>query len=348
MCMFFFSLSMSLKELKNVKPIFMVFCFVFLVFIIAFRGEAGYDTKIYIDYFYDSALTIKNLFKNIFVSRHEPGYLILEFINRKIMNNHVYHFFIIGFLSMFFLFKSLKKYTPFVFIALGLYFLRFFFLRDLNQIRAGVALVIVLYNLDNIHNERTRKFYFYTILGALFHKTALLLIPFYYLNKHINKKRDAKNWILLILFFSFLFSFVNVKEYLNQLIIEVFPSAMSYTQGYLSESGNVFSIIVLYQVVIFIIFLLNEKRLVEKQECYQTLRNMLFFSLLLLFVFNDFAILSSRLSTLFATSEILILSSFLFLFKQKFVIKIFLFAFYAILFYINVFLRLGDNYIFSV
>lgn len=344
---FSFSILTEAKILRgNVSQIFFFVCFAFLVLLITFRGDVGFDTETYVAYFYDSAESLRGLVYNFTHSRHESGYLIIQFFNRKIINHHVFHFFVIGLLSMFFVFRSVNKYTSYVYIALGLYFLRFFFLRDLNQIRAGVALAIVLYNIENINNKNVRKFYFYTILAALFHKTALILIPFYYLNVYLTNRAPYK--LILILLISFSFSFINLKDYLNVIIIKYFPSASSYTQGYLSESGNVFSIIVLYQVVMFILFVLSEKRLINKQIHYYTIRNMLFCSLFLLFVFNDFGILSARLSTVFATAEILILPSFIYLFKQKWVIKLCYFAFFILLFYINVYKRLGEEYIINL
>ena len=340
---FLFSILTEDKILRgNISLIFTFICFVFLITLITNRGDIGFDTEIYKAYFYSSTDNFKGLIYNYTHSRHEPGYLTIQFINRKIINHHVFHFFVIGLLSMIFIFLSVRKYTTYIYIALGLYFLRFFFLRDLNQIRAGLALAIVLYNIENINDKNVRKFYFYTILAALFHKTALLLIPFYYLNTFLTNRGSVK--LITILFLSFCFSFINVKNFLNEIIVKYIPSASSYTQGYLSESGNVFSIIVLYQVVLFMIFVLSEKYLKNKQIHYFTIRNMLFCSLFLLFVFNDFGILSARLSTVFATVEILILPSFICLFKEKWAIKLWCFTFFVLLFYVNVYKRLGDEY----
>lgn len=346
--MLFFSLVTEIKIIKKYFNIFfIVFSFIFLLSLITFRGDIGNDTEIYRDYFYDSADTLKELASNFTQSRHEPGYLTVEFVNKKIINNHIFHFFIIGLLSMFFLFKSLREYTPYFYSGLTLYFLRFFFLRDLNQIRAGVALAIVLYSIKYISNRKAIPFYVCTLLAATFHKTALLLIPFYYINNYLTKKSFSHTKLVTILFLSFCFSFIQIKKVIGVLIIKYVPSAASYIKGYLSESGNVFSLIVLYQIILFFIFLLLEKKLIIQQVHYYTIRNMLLTSLVLLFIFNDFAILSSRLSTIFATVEILVLPSFLFLFKDKWLAKLVYFSFFLFLFYINVYKRLGEEYMFN-
>lgn len=346
--MLFFSLITEIKIVKKYFNIFfIVYSFIFLLFLITFRGDIGNDTEIYRDYFYDSADTIKELANNFTESRHEPGYLTIEFLNKKLVNNHIFHFFIIGLLSMLFLFKSLKEYTSYFYLGLTLYFLRFFFLRDLNQIRAGVALSIVLYSIKYMSNKKAIPFYACTLLAASFHKTALLLIPFYYMNNYLAKKSFSHVKLLTVLFLSFCFSFIKIKKVIGALIIKYVPSASSYIKGYLSESGNVFSLIVLYQIILFFVFLLLEKKLSNQQVHYYTIRNMLLTSLVLLFIFNDFAILSSRLSTIFATVEIIVLPSFLFLFKDKWRAKLVYFSFFLFLFYINVYKRLGEEYMFN-
>ncbi|WP_282178807.1 EpsG family protein [Maribacter stanieri] len=329
---------------KYFNLIFIIFCFLFLISLVTFRGGIRNDTEVYIAYFYDSADSIKSLVKNFVNSRHEPGYLTVEFLNKKIINNHVFHFFIIGCISLIFLFKSLKEYTTYFYLGLSLYFLRFFFLRDLNQIRAGIALSIVLYSIKYISTKKVAPFYFIILLAASFHKTALLIIPFYYINNYIIKKPFSNKRLFFVLIIAFCISLIEIKKIVGGLIIKYIPSSASYVSGYLSESGNVFSLIVLYQVLIFVLFVLFEDKLKNKQCHYYTIRNMLFCSLILLFVFNDFAILSSRLSTVFATVEIIVLPSFVLLFRNKVLVKTLYFFFFFFLFYINVYKRLGEEY----
>ncbi|WP_051941665.1 EpsG family protein [Maribacter forsetii] len=329
---------------KYFNLIFIIFSFLFLLSLITFRGDIKNDTEVYIAYFYDSADSINSLLKNFVYSRHEPGYLTVEFLNKKIINNHVFHFFVIGCMSLIFIFKSLKNYTTYFYLGLSLYFLRFFFLRDLNQIRAGVALAIVLYSIKFISKRDVLPFYLLILMAASFHKTALLIIPFYYINNYIIKNSISNKKLILALILSFCISFIKIKQIIGELIIKYVPSSASYVSGYLSESGNLFSLIVLYQVIVFLTFMLFENQLKNRQPHYYTIRNMLLVSLLLLFIFNDFAILSSRLSTLFATVEIIILPSFVLLFKNKLMMKILYFIFFILLFYINVYKRLGEEY----
>lgn len=333
---------------KYLNKLFMLFCFLFLWAVISFRGTLGDDTEVYMAYFYDSAQNLKQLFNNFFVSRHEPGYLTVQFINRKLIDNHVFHFAAIGATSLTFLFSSIKKYTPYVFLAIALYFLRFYFLRDLNQIRAAVALCIILYSIGWIDQGKASKVLFFTVLAALFHKTALIIIPFYYFNRYINKRQAKKSFFLLGLLLAVLISFANMKSLLGHLIVFYIPVAQSYVLGYLSGEGSPFNIMVAYQIVLFIVFLFFERILKEKQVHYYTFRNMLFASIVLLLVFDDFEILSSRLSTIFATAEIIVFPSFLYLARPKWQLKIMYFILYAILFYINVYKRLGEEYYFNL
>lgn len=59
----------------------------------------------------------------------------------------------IGALSMFFLYKDLKKYSIYPLIGLCAYISRFFINRNLSQIRAGLAYLIVIWGIKYIHEK---------------------------------------------------------------------------------------------------------------------------------------------------------------------------------------------------
>ncbi|GHB57411.1 hypothetical protein GCM10008107_02890 [Psychrosphaera saromensis] len=97
----------------------------------------------------------------------------------------------------------IHKYSNAKFVSLLAYFLLFYPLLTLTQIRFGIACAIFGLSIKDIVDKRFLSFLFKTIIATMFHYSAVLILPLYFLStKTLNKK-----FYLLLIIFSFIFSF---------------------------------------------------------------------------------------------------------------------------------------------
>lgn len=86
--------------------------------------------------------------------------------------------------------KFIFKYSPQVLLSFLFYYSNSFFVHDCTQIRASVAAAIFLgIGLDYIFKRKLLRFVVCIIISGLFHYSAFLFLPIYFLNKEkINKR----------------------------------------------------------------------------------------------------------------------------------------------------------------
>lgn len=164
----------------------------------------GTDTGFYMKPIFDVSINIGNFgtlathWKNF-----EFGYLSLTYIVAKLTGNIKIFLFIIQFIIQFFTFKACEKNSKIVPIWFSyLIFLLLYYNRSLNMCRQTIALAIILYAYSYFIEKKYVKFVLFILFASLFHSTALLAIPLFFLIYFI--KNDNKI-IKKVLIFSLLF-----------------------------------------------------------------------------------------------------------------------------------------------
>lgn len=126
---------------------------------------------------------VSNLSTNYYNFREdvEIGYQLYEYLILKFTHNYFWLFFLSGLIVVYCYLYIIKRYSVnylisvILFVTLGVY--TFFF----NGLRQGLAMAIFALSLPYLLE---RKFFYYLlvcIIASLFHKTALIMIPFYFL-----------------------------------------------------------------------------------------------------------------------------------------------------------------------
>ena len=266
----------------------------------------------------------------------EFGFYLLGVVLKSVYNNSTFYFVGISCLSFYFLYKFDKEYCMFPMIALCVYMGRFLGGRNMIQIRAGLAIPIVLLATKYAANQKIWKFLLVIAVGYYLHHSALMALPLYF----INKVKISQKMICLSLAFSFgiaLFLGGFIKSFITN-----FDLANELAGSYIQEgsekaySNSLLNPMIYYQSIILLIFTLNEKSLKPYMKYYYTIRNGYFYSTILLILLYQFAILAARTSTIFATYEMCMVPMFLLLFKRhkNLSIAILLFV-YISFFYMN-------------
>lgn len=174
-----------------------IFCVIFLTFTVvsAFRYDVGRDFE---DTYIYTFNRIKNNYSNV---RIDIGlYMIIKLII-FLNGNQQWLFIITSFIINYFIFKTIFRNSQNKMLSIYIYICGTLYFFSMNGIRQTIAIALFYYSLQYIENRKFKKYLFLNIIGILFHNSAIIFIPLYFvLNKKLKFK--TKVAILLIVFLS--------------------------------------------------------------------------------------------------------------------------------------------------
>lgn len=229
----FLILCLAGEELDKNKPWLLAAMALFLIFFAGFRGnEVGKDYSIFKG-FYDSALSFQTLFSQpaLFfkAAKVEPSFLLLaSFIKTYLPNlGFTLLMLIYAILAVSIKAKAIVKYSEFIFLSLFIYLCNNFMLHEIIQIRAGLAAGVIMLAFDPLVERQWGKFLLLMLLATFIHYSALIFLPFYFLN---TKKINPAVYIAVIL----------VPFVLNILKFDPISLLIKYDLGVYSEKLNIY------------------------------------------------------------------------------------------------------------
>lgn len=319
---------------KNVKILFTSIAIFALIIIGGARYEVGADWFSYREIFN----TIDDT--SIFLNGKEYLYLILNLIFSKVgigFNIFVFIVFLAAFYTKYLYISSFTFNIP---LALLIYFLTLFIVLDINGLRQGIAIGILFLAIAPNYKRQFIKFFILVFCASLFHYTAIVYLPFYFISTF---KIYPKRVFLIVLFIFFLTFFVE-----NILINSVFGRLISAYENlqhynyYVDNSEtpvvDKFGLAVLSRLIILFIIVRNSQNIKINESLKNLLVNSYIISVLLflLLSFNqDFA---NRLSYYFRFVEIILVP--LIVHFENSLFKKYLYLFIFILIYFFSFLRI--------
>lgn len=306
----FFSSSFfdSLKQARREKVLLCLA--IACILIIGLRNPVYWiDTWAYVQSF-KITNTLDNFSFNDTISAYsEKGYYLLCVIIRTFTNSTFWYLTIIGILSMTFLFKSLRQYACFPILGLCIYIARYLFARDMNQMRAGLAISIIMsfcYLLESKKLKTDLKYVLVCYLTSFIHTSMLTAIPIVILDRlHIGNKTIFLG-ILMAFLVSSVFSqqiidFISQSDLIQEMAKDYVDKEGDSAKAYASDLTNP---MIYYQCLILFVYTFMEKKLAPLSKLYYVFRNGFFMSTVVLIVLCQYAILAGRVSTIFATFEI--------------------------------------------
>lgn len=213
-----------------------------------------------------------------------------------------YSFLTIG-LLVYFIYKNVKPGIG----GLGMlyYFSRFYWVRDLGQIRSALASVICLYSIKYIREERPIPFLIVICIAGSIHRGAFIFIAAYFIANIFNKKIKLNKAIFYI-----------GTAFIVGIILKHFPalvqkmtnsSAYSTASQYTANSSGSFLTVVM-QIVVVILYIIVRKRYanVAENKFMDTIMNVYFTGLLVALACIGYRTLGYRLDTILNTSEMIL------------------------------------------
>lgn len=296
---FIFIVILSIAEILTKKKSFFLASIILLTGVAGLRYKTGYDFASYQKIF-DSVQSFSDIFnKNI---PAESGYLFSNYIF-KLLGLDFYTFLLsASCVIMATLGYFLWKNTTYPTLIILYYYSRFFFLRDMAQIRSAFVSVLCLYSLQYFKNHDFKKILLISLFGSLFHVVSLFLIPAYLVLRIIGKINVKKETVLLVV--SGIFGLV---FFFPQVLLSFIPQRYAdYFSGENIGGKWILNPVFIMQVCILIVCTILIVKSNKDSEEYNSILGWYLISTCLLIAFGPLFIVSGRMSTVFATSEIFV------------------------------------------
>lgn len=336
----YFCSIVDLYYFKYRKLVLLVLCLLFCLFA-GFRDpEFWPDTDRYLQA-YESMTNIFNFNpsnEGVMEIYSEKGFHFISSIIKTFSDSDVFYLLCLSILSFYFLYKFLRGYCIYPLIGFCIYLSRFFLSRNMMQIRAALAIIIVLCFTNLVRERKFRKYLLIVLLASSLHYSVLMFLPAYYVCKISMSRKQIVISILLTIMIAVFVANVFVSYFLN--IPEI--NALMYV--YVDENNYGYSAgltnpMIYYQICLLLFYTYQENDIKENDENYYIIRSMYLFGTILLIVFNLFAVLAGRLSTIFSSYEMLMIPSLLCAVStnRRFLSSIFFSLFFSAFFIMNVF-----------
>lgn len=317
-------LEIFLKE----KRISFITCLLMII-IAGNRYNIGYDFGTYENFFKD-ANSMENIFNGSIDA--EPGYLLLNFLFNKIGFN--FNFFVLFFsvLSIGLLTIFLFKNFPYPSLSLLYYYARYFLVRDMGQIRSSLACIILLFSIPYMIEKKPVKFTLIVLIASLFHISSLAFLLVYVFNLLI-KKLNFKN-VFFSIGFAVIMGIIIQNPQLYQMVvperyIAYFTNPVYINGQWLMNPVLWMQLGIFIAALIFIKFTSNE--MVNKLDGYL---KVYFLASFILIAMGTLGTVGGRISTLFATSEMIIVPYFFMNFTNNKLVNVILYCIFAFLIFL--------------
>ena len=191
---------------------FRFLCFLILFLFSALRYDISFDySYTYVPSYYRIIAGHQTYF--------EPAFVLLNKIVYAFFNNVDYLFIISSFITLYLVYSSVKNFSSNFFISTIMLFATRFYLYSFGQIRQYIAIAIFIYAIKYIIKKDIKKYFMLILIACLFHKTAIIYFPIYFVNKF---KLSRKLYILVIVLspifspiLNFLYKIIGTRYYQN-------------------------------------------------------------------------------------------------------------------------------------
>lgn len=203
---------------------------VFLIFIATFRDySVGVDTYSYwLSYNYE----IDKFHFSLLLKKIEPGWLFLNTWVQEIFGDFKMVLFLASVLTIIPISYVFRKATPNPILAFLFYVLIFYYFFSFSIVRQAIAVSFFVLSVFFFERDKYIKAFISISIGALFHYSAIALIPIVFLLKKIKVSYSTSAVVVIITFFIGFSGLVEIaKSYMVYLPFEKYANYESYGEG---------------------------------------------------------------------------------------------------------------------
>lgn len=219
--LFFLNAKKDKKE--KVKKILFVVSVIQIVCLLGLRGlDIGSDLPFYWKY-YDLQQNYE--ITNLSFSRYELFFKLLTKGITLITLNKQFYLFAISVLSIVPIAMIVYKYSKNPFLSLLLFMSFGFYNFDFSGLRQAIAFALTFYSFRYIKQQKLLKYILIILCATLFHKSALIFFPAYFL-KNIKITKAKIYFLVLVDVFIYLFK-VQIFNFVNRFFYDEYSLSVS-------------------------------------------------------------------------------------------------------------------------
>lgn len=320
---FFFLLIFAvLQPARNSLQVLLLYGIGFMLFFIAaFRsGDIVRDYENYLMAFTEVGKPIEYFTSYNDFFFFEPFYYLIPSTLKLIQLPYyeVIFFVVFAFLGVYLNLKSIWYLSSFVMLSVLHYFSHFFLLHEMTQIRAGVACGLFLLSIHSYCNKKYAFFAVQVLIALMFHYTSILILFILFFNPNKFSLKKALIVIGISLLLGILKLDFIVSSVLNLKLI--FIEKMILTLQAMSEeenTGNVFNIGFIINLILTIILVVNHKKIAEKNQFAYILLKVQILSIFCYCAFSALSVLAFRLYEFYGVVNVITLPFLLYCFRSK-------------------------------
>lgn len=279
------------QSYKKKKPI-LFFTIVILTFIAAFRPEDMADRENYLDFWNDWG-----------GERFEIGFTFLSELIRKISDSFYWFLFFFAFFSISLKINAICKITTLIWGSIILYLSNIFILHDMIQMRCAIASGFLLHAVYYIGMRNLKKFLLVSFFAMLFHYSAIIVLPLWFLNIH----KPHKYFYIGLIFISYILGgIIPIETIIGYIPIEGIQNLWDMYETTVDSEINIFNAMQLGRTLIVIYLLLTIDRISLYNPFAILLVQIYAISVIALVLLSSVPVVAFRVSELYQIVEIAI------------------------------------------
>lgn len=185
----------------------------FLLVFVGLRFNTGADWNNY-------KLAFESISEGIKSTGWEPGFIVLMKVIFYLFGNYYVLQFLVTSLLLYSLNKFYTNNTNYPILSMTLFVLIFFTSILMAQLRQSIAMSVILIGAKYVFERNFLKYLIIVVLACLFHVSAIVALPIYFLNRKISTTIS----VLLILTVQVFYFFPSVILNMVETIVVIFPS----------------------------------------------------------------------------------------------------------------------------
>ena len=266
--------------------------------------------------------TFHNYFKSNSEDVIEPSFLAISYLLNFVTDNVHALFLLYALLGVTLKLYAFKKASHFYFLPPLCYISFYFILHELTQIRAGIVSGIFLIAILLISAEEKKKAFVLLLVGAMFHYSALTLLPVLFLNNHPLGKKGTI-FLLLAIPFGYLAYYSGGSILMNPSLpfignkLAIYQAA--FEKGKMTVGINIFDPLHLFSVILYCYLLFFKDTLTKLCTYFPILLKTSAIGLSLYSALAFLPVLALRTSQLYCVVNILLFSYIAYTFKQRWI-----------------------------
>lgn len=204
------------EKTKDGRKIYITFAGILFVVFASLRSiDVGRDTSMYYRLFgyMQSMSSLKEAFSSWMLGGVEPGYAVMEYFFAKYSNFQMM-LFVAALFSIVPTMVVIYKYSTDYYMSLFLYIAFGFFSFAMNPIRQAIAIGICMIAFIFAKEKKLLPYLGMIVLACLFHTSAIVFLPTYWLSKIKYNKKTLVVYVMLLaianLFKGQFFRFINL------------------------------------------------------------------------------------------------------------------------------------------